>query len=131
MGLLFRLLSVFAAVSRPAVRPLFAVSSGLGVANRLKLTGPAKPVIIYGSAVWFPSEKFIAYPNTFQEVVEACRMGCYMRVGSHHEHDPALCDSCGNGRFPREYTFSELSDVYGLLHGTSNTQNCLSGSVTG
>ena len=37
MGLLFRLLSVFAAASRPAVRPLLAVSSGIGVAKRSQI----------------------------------------------------------------------------------------------
>ena len=37
MGLLFRLLTVFAAVSRPAVRPLLAVSSGIGVAKRSQI----------------------------------------------------------------------------------------------
>ena len=37
MGLLFRLLSVFAAASCPAVRPLLAVSSGLGVVNKTQI----------------------------------------------------------------------------------------------
>ena len=37
MGLLFRLLSVFAAASRLAVRPLLAVSSGLSVVNKTQI----------------------------------------------------------------------------------------------
>ena len=37
MGLLFRLLSIFAAASRPAVRPLLAVSSGIGVVNKTQI----------------------------------------------------------------------------------------------
>ena len=37
MGLLFRLLTVVAAISRPAVRPLLAVSSGIGVAKRSQI----------------------------------------------------------------------------------------------
>ena len=43
MGLLFRLLTVFAAVSRPAVRPLLAVSSGIVVAKRSQIPDDCSP----------------------------------------------------------------------------------------